>query len=215
MRGASRWGWPAAPLYHPTFEASRLSTALPHLTSNVSQSQLAGLSGARQVSTSDPSGSFTRKAMMSERSGWAASHRSEAWEHLKIWAEVWQEDRKSQLPCALPRFSPLLSPTCLPAPETAHFKSISDSPARCTSSENHKLVYWMKFLPRDELSFTDSWYRASLVRVAWTLTSPSISHSCVLCKHSGPPGCCGDHNHNQLSSYGILEFTPWVRLLQK
>lgn len=41
----------AAPLYHPTFETSRLSTALPHLTSNVSQSQLAGLTGARQFWT--------------------------------------------------------------------------------------------------------------------------------------------------------------------
>lgn len=158
VRAASRWGWPAALPYHPTFETS---AALPHLTSNVSQSQLAGLTGAHQFWTSDPSGSFTRKAMMSELSGQAASHCSEAWEHLKIWAEVWREDHKSQLPRALPRFSPLLSPTCLPEPETAHFKSISDWPARCTSSENHKLVYWMEFLPRDELSVTDSRYKAS------------------------------------------------------
>lgn len=151
MRAASR-RWSEAPLYPPTFKTSRLRTALPHLTSNVSQSQLAGLTGARQFWNADPSGFFAMKAMMSELSGWVTSHRSEAWEHLKIWAEVWWEDHKSQLPHALPRFSPLLSPTCLPEPETTHFKSISDSPARWTSSENHKLVYWMKFAPRDELS---------------------------------------------------------------
>lgn len=116
---------------------------------------------------------------MSELSGWAASHRSE---HLKVWAKVWREDRKSQLPRALPRFSPFPSPTCLSEPGTAHFKSISDSPARCTSSENHKLVYWIQFRPRDELSLTDSRYRAILARVcAW-------SHFITWCHNHIPEG---------------------------
>ena len=50
-----------------------------------------------------------------------------------------------------------------PRPETAHFKPISDRPASCTSAENHKLFYWMKFLQSDELSSTDSRYTTSLL----------------------------------------------------
>lgn len=88
MRAVSCWGWPAASLHHPPFKTSRFNTALNHLTSNVIWSQLAGLTGARQFLTSNPSGFFTKKAMMSELSGWAATHCYEAGEHLKIGAEI-------------------------------------------------------------------------------------------------------------------------------
>lgn len=57
----------------------------------------------------------------------------------------------------------LLQSLGLSRPETAHFKPISDGPASCTSAENHKLFYWMKFLQNDELSVTDSRYTASLL----------------------------------------------------
>lgn len=64
-------------------------------------------------------------------------------------------------------------PLGLSRPETAHFKAISDRPASCTSAENHKLFYWMKFLQSDELSVTDSRYTTSLLCV-WKCASCQI-----------------------------------------
>lgn len=96
----------------------------------------------------------------------------------EIWK--WRCDHKSEVPhtlSLLTNFSLFsLSPIQsfgLSQPATAHFKPISDRPASCTSAENHKLFYWMKFLQSDELSVTDSRYTASVL-CEWKCASCQI-----------------------------------------
>lgn len=91
-------------------------------------------------------------------------------------AEIWRRrcDHKSEFPHTPSLLlALLLAFSCLSRPETAHFKPISDRPASCTSAENHKLFYWMKFLQSDELSVTDSRYTTSSLCV-WKRASCQI-----------------------------------------
>lgn len=172
-------GWPVASLSLARYcECSARLTSKPSISQLVFGSLLIKLAKTRlELQKLWPR--FHKESNDVKISGHAAtSYHSEAWEELKALLKSGNGGPSHSLTLSLlTNFSLFsLSPIQsfgLSQPATAHFKPISDRPASCTSAENHKLFYWMKFLQCDELSVTDSRYTASVL-CEWKCASCQI-----------------------------------------
>lgn len=179
-------GWPVASLSLARYcECSARLTSKPSISQLVFGSLLIKLAKTRlELQKLWPR--FHKESNDVKISGHAAtSYHSETWEELKALlksgnggATINQRSltlSHSWLISAFSLFLPLspIQSFGLSQPATAHFKPISDRPASCTSAENHKLFYWMKFLQSDELSVTDSRYTASVL-CEWKCASCQI-----------------------------------------